>query len=333
MQCLSLFDPRAPSLKAKTIVLSPFVEFTQDSLVPGMADVYLLIILAFFVLSVQCIIYYLPSSPIYTLQIRGPWQRTSFSRAIAMVSRVDPDTWLSTAELFRASLPADELPCGRGGPEELARYYREAHPPAQDARVPRWLENRRLDQIKASRKKGPGRFGGPEAIDRWDAEDTQPRASPQITFGRRPVAPSVDAAAVCKRRTKDMEHRAWATYAEIRGLNAIRQYYIDHPNEFRHIPVPRVYTHSFQRPESSLVYNRLERGFIIMENIKDNRNYHRSFPHGDRGWTSRQKRRFVRKMALIRLQLLFIRNGQNGVEPPVQSRVRISVIWDKKLGK
>jgi len=243
-----------------------------------------------------------------------------------MVSRVDPDTWLSTAEFFRASLPADELPGGRGGPDELASYYREAHPPVQTARVPVWLETRRLDQIKG--KKTVPKVAGRDTINLWDAEDTQPHDSPQITYGRRPLAPTVDGVVVCKRRRNSIEHRAWATYAEIRALNAIRQYYIDHPNQFRHIPVPRVYTHSLQRPEGSLVYNRLERGFIIMEHIKDSVAHDQAFPSGDRGWTRRQKRRFVRKMALIRLQLLFIRNGLNGVEPPIKHRVRASVIWE-----
>ncbi|PUU83304.1 hypothetical protein B9Z19DRAFT_1119534 [Tuber borchii] len=248
-----------------------------------------------------------------------------------MVSRADPDTWLSTAEFFRASLPADQLPHGRGGTDELARYYREAHPPDQGASLPSWLENRRLDQIRGRKK--THKTGGRDTIDMWDAEDTQPRASPQITFGRRPLPPSVDAVVVCKRRNRDIEHRAWATYAEIRGLNAVRQYYTDNPNEFRHIPVPQIYTHSFQRPEGSLVYNRLERGFIIMEHIKDNVRLLGSFREGNNGWTDRQKRRFVRKMALIRLQLLFIRNGQNGVEPPIQDRGVLASVINKKAPK
>ncbi|KAG0635706.1 hypothetical protein HOY80DRAFT_1004070 [Tuber brumale] len=245
-----------------------------------------------------------------------------------MVSRVDPDTWLSTAEFFRASLPEDQLPGGRGGPDGLARYYREAHPPAQGVREPAWLARRAI-----RRRTGPGNqqnMGGQGTIDMWDSGDTQPGHSPQIVIGRQPLPPSVDATAVCKTRRRNIEHRAWATYAEIRALNAVRQYYIDHPNEFRHIPVPRVYTHSLQQPEDRLVYDRRERGFIIMEHIKDNGTLLVSFPRGDEGWTRRQKRRFVRKMALIRLQLLFIRNNQNGVEPPIQGRVGVSVIEKNK---
>ncbi|KAG0129102.1 hypothetical protein HOY82DRAFT_592683 [Tuber indicum] len=140
-----------------------------------------------------------------------------------MVSRVDPDTWLSTAEFFRASLPEDQLPDGRGGPDGLARYYREAHPPTQESHAPAWLRRRPLDPKVAS-KGGPaqkqGAGGG--TIGRWDRRDTQPENSPQIVIGRRPLPPTVDAIAVCKTRRGDIEHRAWATYAEIRALNAIQ---------------------------------------------------------------------------------------------------------------
>ncbi|RPB05648.1 hypothetical protein L873DRAFT_525878 [Choiromyces venosus 120613-1] len=239
-----------------------------------------------------------------------------------MVSRVDPDRWLSTAEFFRASLPDDEVGA-RGGPDEQARYYAEAHPPVYGATAPAWLERRPIDRKGYQEQK---QSADQPTINNWAREETQPANSLQIVIGRQPLPPSVDAAAVCKTSSKPIEHRPWATYCEIRALDAIHQYYIDHPNEFRHIPVPRVYTTSHQHGESALPFHREELSYIIMEHIKDNSSLHSSFRSGDQGWTRRQKRRFVRKMALMRLQLLFIRNNPSRIEPPMQYRVRMFYI-------
>lgn len=137
---------------------------------------------------------------------------------------------------------------------------------------------------------------------------------------RVPMPPTIDTEFIVKTRGPNTL-RGIATMNEAQGPWAVHEYYKDHPDVCRHIPAPVVYAMTSTAPSL-----RKNPGAFAMSYMPGLENYPQKFPAHCRHWTKQQRRRFVRQMALMRLQLLEIRwnrigGRQRHISPAIHSRV------------
>lgn len=87
--------------------------------------------------------------------------------------------------------------------------------------------------------------------------------------------------------------------------------YSDSDNQYHHVRIPEVYCYNDQL-KTTADQEKQEDVYICLEYFPDTRPYVDSYRWGCRGWTFRQKRAFVRQMALFRIQLLTNRGDYIG---------------------